>query len=77
MMAGESLSSSFLSPSSPERDSERVEQYETVTSAEVVRRLQEVRRCDIHRTCCIATCILKLSHHNCVSYVSARASYQQ
>ena len=44
MMASESHSSSFLSPSSPERDSERVEQYETVTSAEVVRRLQEVRR---------------------------------
>ena len=43
MSVGESqLSSSFLSPNSPEGDSERVEQYETVTSTEVVRRLQEV-----------------------------------
>lgn len=53
MMAGESQSSSYLSPSSPERDSERVEQYETVTSAEVVRRLQEVRRIHRIRRCCM------------------------
>lgn len=43
MTDGESQSLSFLSPASPEGDSERVEHYETVTSTEVVRRLQEVR----------------------------------
>lgn len=64
MTDGESQSPSFLSPNSPEGDSERVEQYETVTSSEVVRRLQEVRTTIYRRYC-----MLRVSRHIVYSMV--------
>ena len=52
MTDGESqLSSSFLSPNSPEGDSDRVEQYETVTSTEVA---------------CVHLSVHSLNTHSCL-----------